>query len=187
MRPIQTDRRLADGGVINILKAYQSATARERFDGARWYSMARAQARELHPEGAAIIAALSPRKDWETNLKAAGELVHKGKTNLVVGANKIKAKRIIDGESPDDVLKGPKVRAFWKAIEGQQHSAVVDRHAYGVYVAGKATRDRLRVLERQGVYDHIAHAYKRAAHILGVNVTALQCTTWIVWKRSVKA
>jgi hypothetical protein len=171
------------GGVVNIIATYRRATEAERVEGADWYRKAGRLAAEIHPNGAAIIAALSPQKAWDINLIAARELVATGDTKWAIEANKIKARRIIAGERPDDVLRGPKVRAFWKAIEGQGGAVVMDRHALGVYVGLRPNKTSMRVLERRGAYQYLANAYRRAARIIGIDAQSLQAITWVVWRK----
>jgi hypothetical protein len=182
MKPLSHDDRLA-GGVVNIISTYRRASEAERIEGVNWYRKAGALASEMHPQGAAIIAALSPQKAWDINLIAAREMVATGDTKWGTAANKDKARRIIAGESPDDVLRGPKVRSFWEAIDGHSSAVVVDRHALGVYKGLRPNKVSRRVLERRGAYQYLADAYRRAARIIGIDVQSLQAITWVVWRK----
>ena len=176
---LQQDGRL-QGSILNIIKTYNSATESELQEGKSWYRVANSTAIELHPQGAAIIAALSPRKDWDSNVQAAIELVNTGRTTATLPINKHKAIRIINGEDPLKVLRGNKVLAFHRALAGDITSVVIDRHAHRVYKGDKVTKVERRGLDRIGAYDFIADAYKRASNILGVPAQIVQSVTWVV-------
>ena len=158
---------------------------------------------------AGVIAALSPRLPWRKNVEyakkayayfyASPNLRHPLQSQAVwlsqiptLKANALKAWRILAGELPEDVLGGPKVRAFYFTIANptDPRAVVIDRHAFDVAV-GQVLTDAARgvMLGRKGVYDSIATLYRRAAAIVtretGVPTTPaeLQAITWTYWRR----
>jgi hypothetical protein len=182
----------------HITATYRAALTEERVEGKSWYATAREVAVSLDPKdpvrAAAVIAVLSPRLSWEKNVQAA-QNVYQGIAPRVLGANAAKAQRIFNGENPDDVVSGPKVRAFWHAIVNPEdpRAIVIDRHAFDV-AAGTVLDDEQRgkVLGRKGAYDDVCRLYVRAAQILSREYGALspvevQATTWVSWRRMKKA
>jgi hypothetical protein len=102
--------------------------------GSAWYPDAAEFARDLaHSTGfsftacAAIIAATSPRTNWKSNLQAAAECVYYGaKPAGMLGRSWYNACAIRDGAKPEDVLRGPKVFAFWRNIVGDKERVTID-------------------------------------------------------------
>lgn len=179
----------------NVTGVFRQATASEREEGKAWYETARAFALTLDPSdpgrAAAIIAALSPRLEWGRNMRAA-EDVYAGRAPKVLGLNADKANRILAGEDPGSVLKGPKVTAFWYAITdpSDRRAIVIDRHAFDV-AAGKSLTDPVRtvLLSRVGVYDKACETYVRAARIVSRELgevwtpPEVQAAAWVTWRR----
>jgi hypothetical protein len=108
--------------------------------------------------------------------------------------NAIKALLILQGADPDEVVKGPKVRAFWHTIADPSNAeaVVIDRHAFDVAV-GRVMDDRTRgaVLGRKGAYDAFATVYRRAAKSINARTKStwpwtpaeVQAVTWTYWRR----
>lgn len=104
-------------------------------------------------------------------------------------ATDAEAQRIRDGESPDDVLGGPKVRAFYANISrptGKRSvgPATVDSHAVAAALgrvfhkpAAPPRIDRLRP------YHHVAAAYRLAARETPFLPHELQAIVWVTWRR----
>jgi hypothetical protein len=179
-----------------IVRAYRRASDRRKAEGAGWYAVegAAAQAIGGHSRSVlcAVVAAISPGLRWESNIRYARELVvayAEGRASSVViptysYRNVQKALRILDGEDPDLVLRGPKVRAFWRLLldGGNGHDVCVDGHAVRIAqgtegpIRGDGS-DGARVSAAQ--YAVCAEAYRRAARVLGVQPCAVQATTWL--------
>lgn len=191
----------------HIVATFNKATTQEVIEGMDWYVRARALAEELDPQNAeraaAVIAVLSPRLNWSKNVEVARlayRLAHQVSVSLypewrlpVLNANADKARRLlIDGEDPNEVVQGPKVRAFWHAIVRPEdpRAVVIDRHALDV-AFGKVMDDRTRgaLLGKKGAYDEIAERYAFAAEVIGnavfsdVKPPQVQAVTWVVWRR----
>lgn len=177
-----------------IVATYRRATPADMVDGATWYARARALATDLDPadprRAAGVIAALSPRLTWTGNVSAA-RAAYAGLPIPTLKANALKARAILDGADPLDVLGGLKVRAFYACIVDDATDAVcVDMHAHDIAV-GRVTDDATRgMLARVGAYDAVADAYRSAARIIsretGETVPAyiVQATTWVTWRRT---
>jgi hypothetical protein len=148
--------------------------------GASWYPSARAEAAAMSPgdiaRGAGVIAALSPRAHWNVYRRWAREILAAADAGaseppaVGIGLFRDRAWRIAQGAEPLDVLQGPKVRAFYRAILGEP-IPVVD--VWAARVAGWNGQIK------PPTYEALTAAYERAAGILGVNPSTLQAATWI--------
>lgn len=172
--------------VGRILAYYDAASAADLAAGLDWYARAEREAcalaagTPLSPyQCAGVIAALSPRVTWATNLAAAAAMVSAAARDLpepvVAGlsANRTKAWRIAHGEDPDTVLGGPKVRAFHANITGDHDAVTVDVWAAR---AAEGHRDERAPTGRR--YAAIADAYREAAARRGVAPRTMQATVW---------
>jgi hypothetical protein len=83
-----------------------------------------------------------------------------------------KARAIAAGARPLDVLSGPKTRAFYRAIMGDERAAVVD-----VWVL-RAIGWTRSVTEK--AYQTIANALTIAAAYARTTVARLQAVAWVV-------
>ena len=169
---------------------------------------------EVH-KAAGVIAALSPRLAWRKNVEYA-ELAYMVHADIVarknpllpqrgevteaffagmiptLNANARKAFRILDGGDPDEVLGGPKVRAFYFTITNptDPRAVVVDRHAIDI-AFGEVLNDQSRgvALGRKGAYDAVSALYRKAAVIISRELgevwtpAQVQATTWTYWRR----
>lgn len=173
----------------NITKVYRQGTPNEHMQGTQWYSQAHALAVELDPNmpsrAAAVIAVLSPMMSWDRNVALARD-VYAGKPARCLGSNANKAAMLMAGAEPNDVLSGPKVRAFWRAIANPNDpdAIVIDRHALSI-AAGSALNDQQikSMLRPQSAYGQVVKLYANAARIVNVSPVALQATTWVIWRR----
>ena len=122
-------------GEAGLLEAWGLVPAEVKTEALNggWYRESRRTARALARKhghtlsrSAGVIAALSPRTQWAANISGADHILGGGDTGPGFNANVEKACRIRDGERPLQVLGGPKVTAFYRAIMGDKHAAVVD-------------------------------------------------------------
>jgi len=145
-------------------------------------------------QAAGVIASLSPGCQWGRNLQDADQLIaaHVAWKRLPnVGSygrrNIVKARKILDGDSPFDVLPetGPKTRAFYSLIVNPANATTVciDRHAKAVAVnrVGSGV-DRTNVV-RASEYEFYAWHYRAIAERLGLLSHQLQAVTWVCWRR----
>lgn len=187
--------------VANILAVYSMATADDIREGLAWYQTAhnwcKVQAGSNRPHliarNAGIVAALSPMNAWGNNKRKAALLISKrGKVKAVKGepngiglsGNVAKAVKIYNGAEPLDVLKGNKVRAFYETILNPQGDVipVIDRHAFDIAVGERTSDKRRGILDRKGVYEQFANAYREAAKVAGIGSAQMQAVTWIAWR-----
>lgn len=184
----------ANANSANIVRVWEQATVKEMSEGMDWYRDAHALAVKLSPESprhaAGVIAALSPMMDWGQNVNLAVRAYRDGYASGALSQSVAKATRILNGEDPEDVLGGNKVRAFYGVIADPSSDAVVvDRHAFDIAVGRVTNNDSRHALGRKGVYESFANAYVRAAKTIskqtGMDVSAsqVQAVTWTVWRR----
>jgi hypothetical protein len=184
----------ANPNSMNIVRVWEQATEAEIADGVNWYRDAHALALKLDPANpnaaAGVIAALSPMMSWGQNVNLAVRAYADGAASGALSGSVAKANRILNGETPEDVLGGNKVRAFYGCIADPSSDAVcIDRHAFDIAV-GRVTNNASRhALGRKGTYERFAAAYVRAADILSkrlgtpVSASEVQAVTWTVWRR----
>lgn len=167
------------------------ATAADLANGLAWYDRARSQAESMAAEHglsvahcAGVIAALSPRCQWATNVAAARRMVSaavSGELEPVAAgtlANRTKAWRIARGEDPELVLSGPKVRAFYANIMGDHDAVTVD-----VWAARAAEgRDHPHAPVKRR-YRLLAESYRRAGERRGMHPRDVQAAVWTVYRR----
>lgn len=157
--------------------AYSATTDRERRAGAGWYGLARAWVYVMahlygRPESvvAGVVAALSPRQSWYANRQRARAALE---TGVAVGLFSGQAERILGGEPPLEVLQGPKVRAFYRALMGDNSAGVIDSHMR------QSIGERPRAFEDRAAYREGVRALRAAAKRHGVPVCHLQGAIWV--------
>lgn len=197
-----------DGSVDNLLRVWRLATAWEREDGAEYYTQQRTNIAAVAAPykicfSAAIgaFAALSPNNDEAGNyrdLQRCATYVSLGATDAppevsTYPVNRDKALRILRGEFPDVVLRGPKTLAFyhntldphdpyWVTVDGHMVSCWLGRR---VLLRRRTEKDDKRESAEisRGAYERIASDVRLAAKAVKVLPCRFQSTTWLVWKR----
>jgi hypothetical protein len=173
--------------VRNIISTWNLATPEQIDRGRGWYPHARELA-ELISEGnvragAGVIAALSPQKTWEQNVKLARGAFATGEASGQVGNAVGKAQAIMEGAEPLDVLPDDsKTWNFFRAIidPSDPDPVVIDRHAHDIAV-GEIYGNRDRGLSNKRRYATLAHAYREAARRLEEIPSVVQAVTWTYW------
>lgn len=184
----------------NIVATFHRAGAAELDAGAAWYGEARAFAvRIAHDYGlsvaaaAGVIAVTSPSASWAAQLKYTGpliEAIQRGDESLpgpFYGANKAKARRIVEGEPALDVVSGEKVSAFfWNIYDTESDLVTVDRHALRVALAEDLSPDECKPLlsKASKTRQLVLAAYHLAAEQLGLRACVVQAITWVVYRGS---
>lgn len=166
-----------------ILAAYGEASAADLAAGLDWYRRAYTAAESLLPDdptrAAGVIAALSPRCHWRTNVAWAAAIIEAAERGDATPprvhtlAMRQHAWRIAQGEAPLDVLNGPKVRAFYSNITGDLNAVTVD-----VWAARAATGRDLPYVQGR-IYRLISRAYREAAGILEMPARDVQAAVWV--------
>ena len=129
MRPL--DRREASSLAHmrrRILAHHAAATPADLAAGVAWYDRARDAAATMLPDdpdvAAGVIAALSPRCQWATNLAWAAAMIDAARSGedcprVHTTAMRRVAWDIATGaRTPADALNGPKVSRFYRNITG---------------------------------------------------------------------
>lgn len=180
---------------LNILRTYHQATADELQRGMVWYRDANCEADRLADENdlsttqtAGMIAAVSPGLRWERNVECAERIIkHETLNGLGVrwydGVRK--AKRILKGHNPVEVLKGNKVKAFYACILNPSNpigSVCIDGHAYAIWVGRRITLDDVPTINDR-LYNRIASDYCVVAKDLAISPCQVQSITWLTWRR----
>lgn len=182
-------REVRQPSVEHILATWTQASEEHIHAGFRWYQAAHDLAVDLDPvnprRAAGVIAALSPQTNWDRNAALARLAYAQGVAFGTLGSSVRAANRILAGEDPADVLRGPKVIAFFTLINDPSNTSavVVDRHAIGVAVGARLSdreRNASYRLDRGGLYGRIADVYRAAADVLQVPPHAVQAVTWLV-------
>jgi hypothetical protein len=168
-----------------------AATAEDLAAGLAWYDRAHAAAESMAAESgltvrqcAGVIAALSPRCQWASNVTAARRMVLAAAADesqpVANGtlANRAKAWRIACGEDPRAVLGGPKVRAFFANIMGDVEAVTID-----VWAARAAEGRRNENAPVRRRYQLLAHAYRRAGERRGMHPRDVQAAVWTAYRR----
>lgn len=161
--------------VYNLLVAYEAGG----FGGERWYRESRRFARQLKREyggglgrAAGIIAALSPQVQWNVNKRLAEQVMEHGEpVEGCLALSATRAWRIWLGERPLSVLRGPKTRAFYRAIMGDPDAEVID--TWMLLALGWPHRS---VSPRQ--YERCAAALREAAEQTPLTVADFQAVVW---------
>lgn len=165
------EKPLSAAVLQNFHSLYSLSTPEERSKGEDWYRRALGQAKNISENTLAplhtvvgIIAALSPGLAWEKNLEQAARFIRakgQGTFGVYGRRNAEKARRILKGESPLDVLKGRKVRAFYCAILGED-SLVIDSHMHCAALGIREGRwDRSRRVPYEWIASHLLASNNR--------------------------
>lgn len=183
-----------DDMVLNILAFYAEATPAERAEGMAWYTTALEAAQNIAARTGlsvevvvAVIAVLSPQKEWNENLAWAAEVCEAHVAGLSLprrglGNSLRRAAIALSGDlsDVDRAVGSPKVREFYRSILGRPSAACVDRHALRI-VAGDPLSTPPAMTDAR--YRLAADAYREAGRELGVAARHVQAVTWGVCKR----
>jgi hypothetical protein len=188
----------------NVVGAYHGTTSDEKALGDRWYSDAHHVAKSIAggdaAKGAGLLSAYSPQTAWPVNMFNASRAAQgdpPGPGSGAMGQQQKSAMRILGGEHHSKVLKAPKTAAFAHLIEhggdtpedekNGTHKVVVDRHALSVAVGRRLGKEEgtKAPLSQPQHYEHVAQAYRDAAHILSsatgrkISPHQVQAATWL--------
>ncbi len=196
--------------IHRLYRLYELASESEKAQGRIWYECAQADIallaiKHVTTPGivAGVVAALSPNSRWAQNLEDADSVLAIGLasyeltdyhdcTVTTYNSNKAKAFAIaeLDWHTPQgdplDILRGPKVRAFYLNLIGDATALTLDSHAYNAYCGFRATGADLPGMRAQLTRD-ARKAYERAASVKGETVGSFQAIIWLTWKARVDA
>jgi hypothetical protein len=178
----------------NILTVFNQATADEIQQGKHWYADAHKQGIRLSKTygisvyaACGIIAAVSPGLRWERNVEVAERIIQ-GRELDGLGvrwyANVRKAKLIRNGQKPENILRGNKVRSFYDNIVQPDRSLCVciDGHAWAIAHGKRIRLDAVPPIGRRA-YNRLSASYAVVAKHLGLRPCQLQAVVWVVWRR----
>lgn len=172
----------------NILAIFHGASDAHRASGMAWYADAHRFALEISggdiKRGAGVLAALSPNKAWDVNMRLAARAFQDGVATGTLGVACGKANAILAGADPLDVMgKGLKTRNFYVNILDPQgaEAVTIDRHAYDIAL-GERNAENKRVSLTPTRYAAFCEAYRAAADALGILPLELQAVTWEAWR-----
>lgn len=137
---------------------------------------------------AGVIAALSPMKNWNMNIRLADDFFagrKVGHTKAMV--SKAEAIGTADIKDIPAILNGNKITNFYSNIINPSCNTrvTIDRHAIMIAMGGvNLSQQELSLLANTDKkYKAIADAYRRAAKKLGVRPLEVQAVTWVVWRK----
>lgn len=184
--------------VANILAVRGEATPEQERAGEAWYptawgivqSISEATGTPTH-KVAYAISALSPRNPWRWNIADAYAYCvarAEGRTEsprATTFKRNQKAAWAALAPDPTDAYvwlgAAPKVRAFVRAILGDDTSVVVDTWALRVALGRNANLTN-RISPKD--YERVAAAYREAAGLQGESASTIQAITWLVAQSS---
>ena len=183
----------------NLADWYHKANSKHKRNGRAWYQDAHRFARGLSratglefPRVVGVIAALSPRCAWSENVATALTLVRTGrlpKGTPVLPLNVTKAREILAGKPPLEVLRGSKVLAFYDNIlspKTSQHVTIDIHAARAAFNKPTLTKaEESRVFRVQGNIE-LQQAYKRTAKRLNLRPHKLQAIIWLAVRDSLR-
>lgn len=185
---LQLDQRELQRNIRRMLK---QATPEQWAEGEVWYQDAHTFARGLAErfgitleQAAGVTAALSPNTFWPTNMDNAVKMCQTRKAPTF-GGNVAKARAILDGADPLDVLGGPKTRAFYANIvapDDMDGPATIDRHACDLACGLRRAGTYRRELRAVNGYQQLAAAFVAVARRMGLAACVVQAIAWVVWR-----
>jgi hypothetical protein len=170
--------------VANLKRHYHEATVETREAGNTWYALAYQQCQEIAAATgfnvvavAHAMAALSPLRDWDLNIRQTWEVARAVQHDRTLP--RVHFKRCVTAAVEClcgnlDALSGPKVKAFAAAILGDTRAAVVDSH-----MLRAMGYDRTYTPKAGKPYDTVAGALTEAANQCGVPVSTFQAVVWV--------
>ena len=175
----------------NIETIYNRCTSDDINNGRTWYENAKSfsiyvakkyDVTELQSAG--IIAALSPQKNWDVNMKATEKFIESnGKASVHTGVQLSKASYILHNSlMPEEVyntLGGLKTKNFFYNIYNpdDKMSVTIDRHHLTVCYA----EQKENCTDKQ--YEFLKKNTIIFANKINIIPSMLQATLWVCWKR----
>ena len=143
-----------------------------------------------HEKTVAVFAALSPNSSYSNNVRSLASVLHGYRDGASVEDVKVstynhcrnRAWTYLDGVKFLDVVKGKKIRSFYRNILDPLGTDVtIDGHAVNIWKRQKVTlRD---VAARSFNYKRVSDDYRTVAVRVGLIPNQLQGITWFCWRR----
>lgn len=168
-----------DEMTANILALWDALSDADKAKGIAWYSVANDLARIMGNgdvrKGAGVIAAMSPLKSWDINVKLARDAFN-GNVHGQFGDACRKVEKIMAGANPCDVLPmDAKTGNFYANIldPNDTEHVTIDRHAYRA-----ATGEKIPGGLKGKRYANMAQAFINAGKARGVTGAQMQAGVW---------
>jgi hypothetical protein len=175
----------------NILRIWDMTSTEERQD---WYQEAHDWSEALGlvhelpvSKVCGVVAALSPLKTWDQNLKIARDMVITGDCGHM-GAFKNKAINILKSDGSDEsiktILSGNKITSFYVNImhPDKTTEVTIDRHALSIALGRWITdEDYAGMTDLQ--YNFFVDCFTLAAKKVGVKPLLMQSATWVKFRK----
>lgn len=161
------------------LATWQACSSEQRKEGKWWYVQAMrdcctSAGPNIDPITVADMAAiLSPRVSWTANVRAIGDIVHRGEAAGILKRSQWGARAILDGARIEDITKGPKVLAFARALKGDTEAVVLDVWMWRALDISEG------LARLWSTYSIAAFGVRLAARRLKVAPRDLQATLWV--------
>lgn len=170
--------------IDNVIGSYLRATDSMISDGMTWYPRARDFCLTLDEnlvKAAGIVAVISANTSWTANQTLAIK-AYQGDMRVGFPDKVKKVTRIMAGESPETVVSGQKVSAFFQCIVNPDENlpAVIDRHAFDIAINIRMG-EKTRPLGKRA-YAAFQEVYADAAELVGLTIPQLQAITWTEWR-----
>lgn len=169
--------------VRRLARAYRRTTPAQARIGLGWYDEAARVASDIGPTpavGAGVLATMSVRCQWSVTVAWSAAIIRAALQGdecpeWHTTTMRAQAWRIANGEAPLDVLNGPKVRAFYANIMGDEDAVTVDVWAIRAAL-GDPSHDGTVTPKQYGI---LAEIYRRAARACRVAPRTLQAAVWV--------
>ena len=163
-------------------------------EGMAWYFEAHSIAQGIGrlygcgvTKAAGVIATLSPRIAWETNVDEAREIFEYGEDWGYVSLRRNVDKALwltepeVDNDYAERLISGRKVRAFYRNIRYPATSldVTLDGWMYDALNLPVTDNGNPKYLERRGVYDAISDGFRIVAADHGILPHQLQAAIWL--------
>lgn len=182
--------------VRRLARMVRGASADQRSQGLAWYADALTVCQAIAAISgpgvapvsvetvAGVFAALSPRTHVKTNIAWCAAVIHAARTGQACPAvhtrtMRAQAWRIAQGERWQDVLRGPKVRAFAANLTGDMSPVTVDVWMVRAILGDAAPADR-RI--GAALYRECADVIARVARAVGEPPAVVQAIVWVAVK-----
>lgn len=144
----------------------------------------------LEPEQVAgIIAALSPLRSWESNLRVAEMFLQTGHCPTLGHARRT-AEDIKSGMNPEEAIfkdekNNPKVRAFYRniAFPSDSDDVTIDRHMWTILLDDPTAVKKANLWFSAGENAWARDVFRSVSEKLSVLPHQVQATTWVVQRR----
>lgn len=164
-----------------LLRIFDAADADVTAAGRLWYPGAENVIADLsreyqlgRPRVAAIVAVLSPRQRWRSNIQGARHILE-GEAWRAPGydTNRDKAVALADGAPLEQIIGGDKVTSFWANLIGSRTAVTVD-----VWAQRAALGHYHRHQPKHGRYARLVSIYRAAAEAVGETPREFQAIVW---------